>query len=149
MIILSFFAGFFREAHECECKWFKGVHYILATFIAIHSHLFCIILREPSFVLLSLLVDYKKLTNECNQLSIYDLYAIAVIVAVKESTKVDSVDVKLVIQTLYVTFNSLNMILFSQKLSEGVIYISYYVMGDCLYNVINIVILSKIKYFYK
>ena len=140
MIILSFFAGFFREA-----PIFKCLHYILATFITIHSPLFCIILREPSFVLLSLLVDYKKLTNECNQLTIYDLYEISIIVAVKESTKVDSVNVKLVIQTLYVTFNSLIMILFSQKLSESVIYISYYVMGDCLYNVINIVILSKIK----
>jgi len=140
VIILSFFAGFFREAHV-----FKGLHYILATFIIIHSPLFCIILREPSFALLSLLVDYKKLTNECNQLTIYDLYAISIIVAVKESTKVDSVNVKLVIQTLYVSFNSLIIILFSQKLSESVIYISYYVMGDCLYNVINIVILTKIK----
>ena len=140
MIILSFFAGFFREASV-----FKGLHYIFTTFITIHSPLFCIILREPSFVLLSLLIDYKKLTNECNQLTLSDLYAIAIIVAVKESTKLDSVNVKLTIQTLYVTFNSLIMILFSQKLSESVIYISYYVMGDCLYNVINIVILSKIK----
>ena len=140
MIILSFFAGFFREASVFKC-----IHYILATCITIHSPLVCIMLRDPSFVLLSLLVDYKKLTNECNQLTIYDLYEIAVIVTVKESTKVDSVDVKLVIQTLYVIFNSLYMILFSQKLTEGVIYISYYVMGDCLYNIANIVILSKIK----
>ena len=124
---------------------FKGIHYILVTFITINSPLFCIILCESSFLLLTLLVDYKKLTNEFNRLTIYDLYAATVIVLVKEMTKVGTIDVKLTIQTLYISFNSLYMIIFSRNLSDGVVNISYYVMGECLYNIVNIVILLKIK----
>ncbi len=105
----------------------------------------CIILRDPSFLLLSLLIDYTQLTNDCNKLIIHDFYAATVILVIKEMSKVESVDLKLTIQTLYVSLTSLYMIPFSRNLSDGVVNISYYVMGECLYNIVNIVILLKIK----